>query len=142
MVQGMCMAMSMTGFSTVSDGRCINFLTKGLPINSAVGMAAAALVTIAMGIAVEYLGLLSSQWRTKMSKMATYQTPRAKTVYMGLYMIERFGAYIAMLVAMSYSAELLVALIVGLAAGHAIFVLPQIEKGAEGQSLFEKPPCC
>merc|ERR1719240_877811 len=134
--------MSMTGFSTFSDGRCINYLSRSLPLNSAVGMAVAVLVTIAMGISVEYIGLVSSQWRTKMSKMATYQTPKAKTVYMGLYVIERFGAYIAMLVAMSYSVELLIALIIGLAAGHALLVLPEIQKGAEGNSLLEKPPCC
>merc|ERR1719388_30065 len=134
--------MSMTGFSTFSDSRCINYLTKALPLKSAVGMAVAVVVTIAIGVAVEYLGMVSQQWRYKMSKMATYQTPRAKTVYMGLYMIERFGAYIAMLVAMSYSVELLVALIVGLAAGHAMLVLPEIQKGAEGNLLLEKPPCC
>merc|ERR1719181_1335009 len=99
-------------------------------MDSPVLMAMGVLVTIAMGIVVEYLGLVSTQWRTKMSKMATYQTQRAIAVYMLLYTIERFGAYIAMLVAMSYSVELFVALIVGLAVGHNMFVVQEILKVA------------
>ena len=63
------------------------------------------LVTMALGITVEYLAQISIQWRAKMLKLATYRTPKSQAVYMILYTIERFGAYISMLVAMSYSVK-------------------------------------
>merc|ERR1719265_836077 len=102
----------------------------------------ALLATIALGIAVEYTRQVVGQWRIKMSKMATYQTPRAQATYMCLYVLTLLISYIAMLVAMSYSVELLTALITGLAVGHYLFAFPEILKGEEKVNLFEKPPCC
>jgi len=124
--------MHMTGFQWHSeDIPCLIYLIPGFTLTNDWKFLAAAIVTIAASVGAEYLVAVRRRLgpgnfrpiratagaRAKMLNVAQ----RAK--HLGLYCASRALGYLVMLVTMTYSVELFLAVLAGLTLGHALFNL-------------------
>jgi len=127
---GILTDMHMLGFTwSRSEMPCLIFLFPGWELTDAARFWMAAVGTVAAGICTEYLVALrrweSARQLPVMAKgtrplsamrQALYRAPRLL-----LYAITRTMGYFVMLISMTYSGELFIAVIVGLTLGHAFF---------------------
>merc|ERR1712013_970325 len=102
--------MFMTGFSAslLHQEPCVTLLWQRIVLNTRTRFVIACLVVAVFGVVLEGLLCVRRKVRNKAGKVS-------------LFMLNITGAYFAMLVAMTYCVELFLCIILGQAAGHAIF---------------------
>lgn len=133
-VRGYCSGaltdMHMLGFVwTGADNPCLIFFFRGFELTSATKFWGAAAITVVMGAIAEFLVALR-RWESRLAlppRAPGARCNRRRTVRNGmrlvLYAVTRTIGYMVMLVTMTYSYELFIAVVVGLTLGHAIFNL-------------------
>merc|ERR1719343_468540 len=120
-------AMNMDGFilnlQGGKDTTCINYLLPSLTLNTRGKFLIAMIITVLFGIFLEYL----SKVRTSYQKRFYYdtRTTRGKSTdkykLFFLHLVQSLLGYIGMMIAMTYSIELLFCIVFGLGLGYAYF---------------------
>jgi len=102
--------MFMAGFSSslAYQEPCVTLLWQRIVLNTRGKFITACLVVAVFGVVLEGLIFVRRKVNNKAGKVS-------------LFMLNIIGAYFAMLVAMTYCVELFLCIILGQAAGHAIF---------------------
>jgi len=112
--------MNMLGFESVAESDCINLLFKSWTLDSEGKFAAAVIGTFLLAILVELLTYIRREKVAASPKLL--RLPRRRRAVMGaLYLTQVTFGYFLMLIAMTYSAELFIAVILGLFVGHVVF---------------------
>merc|ERR1712179_609382 len=102
--------MFMAGFSSslAHQEPCVTLLWQRIVLNTKTKFISACLVVAVFGVVLEGLIFMRRKVNNKAGKVS-------------LFMLNITGAYFAMLVVMTYCVELFLCIILGQAAGHAIF---------------------
>ncbi|KAL1519440.1 hypothetical protein AB1Y20_022962 [Prymnesium parvum] len=128
--------MEMTGFqwSEWPDGECVIFLLSQFSLDSPIKFRVAFFVTILIGIANEAL-IAIRRGPCSFDKAGRRSRAVGTIVTVLLFALQSIIAYILMLIAMTYQLQLFLAVITGLAIGHALFnVAYPVSASAD--------PCC
>ena len=126
--------MFMDGYQLVlfgSDSLCLNFLFPSFTLSSRAKFCCALLVCFALGVAVEVL----TSFRRKVFKQSRKRGKSARGTLTALHGAQALLGYLLMCLAMSYSVEVLGAVVLGLMAGHY---------GVNDENHFSEKadPCC
>lgn len=115
---GLGTVMHMSGFKIGGDD-CVNYLFVSWTLDSEGAFAGAVIGSFALAIATEALTWFRREWLRK--HKALKKQPALYRFLMGFaFMIQVTLGYVLMLIAMTYQAELFIAVIVGLALGHTL----------------------
>lgn len=129
------LSMFMTGFevSGKQETPCIILLFQSWILDSRLKIILACLGIVIFGIFIEFLIFLRRQLQTNayFCKNPTYK----KIIMIGMFGLNISLGYLAMLIAMTYSFELFIAMVIGLTVGYAIFNV----NAPVGESA---DPCC
>jgi len=117
---GYATSMYMLGFSSGVNKKdaCTMILFEAWTLDTPAKFAIGTLGTVWFGILVEFV-VWSRRWNGKRTNK--HSKWLEMTIYMGLYLTQVTFGYFAMLIAMTYSTILFIAIIVGLGIGHMIF---------------------
>lgn len=110
--------MNHAGFGPLNNDYtpCVVYLSSSTVLATPVKYAFATLGTVAMGILVEYLTRVRVVYVPKLSSKKKRFLGEA-----GVFFVQTWIAFFVMLIAMTYSLPLFVAVVVGLAVGHYWF---------------------
>lgn len=132
-------AMYMQGFEWEGT-TCVVYLFKSWVITTRAVFVIACIFTVVFGIAVEIIIKQRSLFVERLSE------PKQKLLVSAfLYAIQLISGYFIMLVVMTYSAPLVISVVVGLTAGHVFVNLDAIRGGNKGIKLHTSggtTPCC
>ena len=130
-------SMYMTGFQTSGNKKkpCVILLFEPWVLDSKGKIAGACIGTILFGMFIELVVFTRRQIHGKKPGFAIENAILYKVVLIFAFAINIGCGYLAMLIAMTYSVELFVSIILGLAIGYAIFNL----KAPVGEAA---DPCC
>jgi hypothetical protein len=121
------MDMLMGGFETAGGSTntsmktCVILFFKGWKLDSAGKFSAACIGVFVLGVAIEALIWLRRKIVSRKRLMLNMPTPIRKLIVISLFGTNLVLGYLAMLVAMTYSVELFICVVVGLILGHALF---------------------
>lgn len=129
--------MYMSGFqsSIDPDDYCVNILFRKWTLDTRWKMAVGFLGSFAFAIFVEFV-IWARRYHLKVLQ-DRWSTPANYSVYISMYILQVTNGYFAMLIIMTYSAFLFIAVVLGLAAGHVIFNMNL--RSTKGQAA---DPCC
>lgn len=120
------MDMLMGGFETAggstqeSRKTCVILFFKSWKLNSAGKFAAACLGVFVLGLGIEVLIWLRRKIVSRKRLMLNLPIPARKLIVISLFGANLVLGYLAMLVAMTYSVELFICVVVGIIVGHAV----------------------
>ena len=131
------MDMLMFGFETSGkkENPCIILFIEPWTLDSRVKFATACVGVMVLGFAIEGLIALRRLITRKKRAFINISTPARKGLTLFCFGLNLFLGYLAMLVAMTYSVELFLFVVLGLIVGHAVFNL----NTAVGETI---DPCC
>jgi len=128
--------MYMKGFTTSGNGKdaCVILLFKSWVLDTKAKFGIACVGVILLGIAIEGLLCLRREIQSRKILLRIRGLARRASIVL-LFSLNIGSGYLAMLVAMTYSVELFICMVIGLVLGHAIFNT----EAAVGESV---DPCC
>jgi len=128
--------MYMQGFTTSGDGKdaCVILLFSNWVLDTRTKFVFGCVGVILLGIAIEGLLCCRREVQSRKILIGIRGVPRRAFIVF-LFTLNIGSGYLAMLVAMTYSVELFICMVVGLVVGHAIFNT----EAAVGESV---DPCC
>jgi len=121
------MAMNMDGFvlnlKGGKDTTCINYLLPSLTLNTRGKFIIAMIITVGFGILLEYLSKVRNSYQKRFyyNSRTTRGKSTDKYKLFLLHLLQSFLGYIGMMIAMTYSLELLFCTVFGLGLGYAYF---------------------
>ncbi len=118
-------SMSMQGFSTGLDPTepCVILLFKGFLLDTPAKFAAGVIATFLFCVLFQFIVFLRKK-HVVVKRSASMWNMRDRVIHLILVMLQITFGYFVMLVAMTFSAILFVAIILGLVTGHGIFNMP------------------
>jgi len=128
--------MYMQGFTASGNTKdaCVILLFKSWVLDTRIKFAVGCVGVIILGIAIEGLLCLRREIQSRKILLRIRGVARRASIVF-LFTLNISSGYLAMLVAMTYSVELFICMVVGLVVGHAIFNT----EAAVGESV---DPCC
>eukprot|EP00092_Neocalanus_flemingeri_P083625 GFUD01104975.1.p1 GENE.GFUD01104975.1~~GFUD01104975.1.p1 ORF type:complete len:361 (-),score=100.61 GFUD01104975.1:131-1192(-) len=128
--------MYMQGFTASGNGKdaCVILLFKSWVLDTRTKFGLGCVGVILLGVAVEGLLCLRRQLQSRRILLRISGVARRVSIVL-LFGLNIASGYLAMLVAMTYSVELFICMVIGLVVGHAIFNT----EAAVGESV---DPCC
>jgi len=121
------MDMLMGGFETAGGSTqenrktCVILFFQSWKLNSAGKFAAACLGVFVLGLGIEVLIWLRRKIISRKRLMLNLPVPARKLIVISLFGANLVLGYMAMLVAMTYSVELFICVVIGIIVGHALF---------------------
>jgi len=128
--------MYMKGFTTSGNGKdaCVILLFKSWVLDTRIKFGFGCVGVILLGIAIEGMLCLRRELQSRKILLRISGVARRASIVL-LFALNIASGYLAMLVAMTYSVELFICMVIGLVLGHAIFNT----EAAVGESV---DPCC
>eukprot|EP00092_Neocalanus_flemingeri_P002133 GFUD01002273.1.p1 GENE.GFUD01002273.1~~GFUD01002273.1.p1 ORF type:complete len:546 (-),score=175.52 GFUD01002273.1:534-2171(-) len=128
--------MYMQGFTASGNGKdaCVILLFKSWVLDTRTKFGLGCVGVILLGVAVEGMLCLRRQLQGRRILLRISGVTRRVSIVL-LFGLNIASGYLAMLVAMTYSVELFICMVIGLVVGHAIFNT----EAAVGESV---DPCC
>ena len=133
--------MYMDGFRSGSGSLvpCVVFLFDGWAITSRGELAAACIGTVFVGLLAQAIVGVRPVARARLAQLSR---PACVVAEVFLFASQVLLGYLLMLIAMTYQVELLVSVVLGLAAGHGLLVVLTLRDDGKLPVEGNAEPCC